>query len=490
MNSHTVPLLRDFSDRLSPMVVKELRHGLRTRLFTSILIVFQLGMILLTSTVLLGAPMEVISSLFWSLSLLAILGALPLRGFNALTSEAQGGTLDMLRLTSIPAFRIVWGKWLALFSQVLLLACSLLPYMVARYQFGGVEMGQEGLALFLAVVVSGIATAAYVALSSQRALILRLFLSAGVLLMLIPPTVFIFTLTSGIDGGQVLQSLKDLSWIEQCGFLGGGIIIAGYSIFTLLALAASRIASISENHSTWKRKVHLCMMGLLVATGCALVFHPEEEAAMWALIPAFILTMFIGMDVMTEDMPHFPSVIQGVRLPRWMARILYPGWASGVLFYSGMMLLVLGGLSLHAYHFEWYDSIRNFFPLFCLAVIPLVPVCVPLNKNNLTANWCSVQIVLGITGFLLATFVGISRVREMAYIGTLTPQTGLIVSFENYMYRDNLLQTTLTIGGLWFIGAWVRAILAGRTYSMLENLIEIIQDKPQPMEPALAPTES
>ena len=35
-----LPLLRDFSDRLSPMVVKEMRQGLRTRFFTAALILF------------------------------------------------------------------------------------------------------------------------------------------------------------------------------------------------------------------------------------------------------------------------------------------------------------------------------------------------------------------------------------------------------------------------------------------------------------------
>jgi hypothetical protein len=46
MNNAPAALLRDFSDRLSPMVVKELRHGLRTRAFVALLTSFQIFMII------------------------------------------------------------------------------------------------------------------------------------------------------------------------------------------------------------------------------------------------------------------------------------------------------------------------------------------------------------------------------------------------------------------------------------------------------------
>jgi hypothetical protein len=44
--------LTDFSDKLSPMLVKELRQGLRARSFTMLFLIFQLllGFILLTAS--------------------------------------------------------------------------------------------------------------------------------------------------------------------------------------------------------------------------------------------------------------------------------------------------------------------------------------------------------------------------------------------------------------------------------------------------------
>lgn len=475
MNSATVPLLRDFSDRLSPMVVKELRHGLRTRVFTSLLIVFQVGMIVLTSTVLIGVPMEVVNSFFWSLSLLAILGVLPLRGFHALAGETQGGTLDMLRLTSISAFRIVWGKWLALFSQVLLLASSLLPYLVARYHFGGVEIALEAMALAAAVLASAVATAAFVSLSSQRSMVLRVFLAAGVLLMLIPATSFIFILILDSDGGELLREMLKLSVIELVGLLIGLLLLAVYAVFTLLALAASRIASISENHSTWKRKVHLGVVGLLVSLGGALVFHPSEFAAFWVLIPAFILTLFIGMDVMTEDMPQFPSVIrQEIRrgkVARFLGRLLYPGWASGVGFYTMLMLAVLSAFCMHAYEHHWLRPGYELLVLVCLAQVPFVPLALPLNKTNRLANWCSVQIILGIVGILFSLF------KSLSVVGILTPLSGLMASQAYYSEREERLTIAVTIGCVWALVVIGLAVVEGYVYPHLESVAESLKEE-------------
>lgn len=136
-------LLRDFSDRLSPMVV-DARQGLRTRFFTGALMIFHLVLGLLMAGFLFDLNHNDAHEMFWGIIAATLLGVLPLRAFNALHTESKDGTLDMLVLTGISSFRIVWGKWVSLYSQTLLIACSLLPYLIARYQIGGVELVERG----------------------------------------------------------------------------------------------------------------------------------------------------------------------------------------------------------------------------------------------------------------------------------------------------------------------------------------------------------
>jgi len=472
MNAAPLTPLRDFSDRLSPMVVKELRHGLRTRAFTSILTFFQLIMILIIGAGMMGVPMEVVNNIFWSISLLALLLALPLRGFATLSGETQAGTMDMLTLTSISSFRIVWGKWSALFSQTLLLSTSLLPYMVARYHFGGVEIVREVIALTVAALASGLASAAYVAFSSQRSLILRLFLTAGVLGSLLPVTVFIFVMINDTSGDEVLRELLSLPRVEQIGIVGGILLMVIYGIVTLLAMGASRIAPVSENHSTWKRVVHLGMIGLLAVAGGALSFHSEEAAAVWIFVPAMFMTLIIGLDVLTEEMPRFPSVVQGFMqrgaFTRRTGRLLYPGWASGTFLYLLLCSLILSVMVIHASRHSWNDVEEKFGVFFCILAAAALPLCLRINRHNRFANWWIVHIGLGVSGILLTFFVDLSNMNEVAFVGVLTPITGLLASTETYSSREELLLMTCIFSLCWLLTALYLAWKENSVYTRLE----------------------
>ena len=154
----TLPVapLRDFSDRLSPMVVKEMRQGLRGKVFVSMLVVFQLIMTLVVAMAAGGESESDVRTFFWLALMLVMLVGLPMRGFGLLAAEQKEATLDMLMLTSISSMRIVFGKWLALFTQSLLLVVSLLPYMLARYHFGGVEVVNELVALYFVLLLSAL----------------------------------------------------------------------------------------------------------------------------------------------------------------------------------------------------------------------------------------------------------------------------------------------------------------------------------------------
>jgi ABC-type transport system involved in cytochrome c biogenesis permease component len=485
MNNAPAALLRDFSDRLSPMVVKELRHGLRTRAFVALLTSFQIFMIIVIGSGALGVPVHIISNIFWTITLLALLLALPLRGFASLSGEVQGGTMDMLTLTSISSFRIVYGKWTALVSQSLLLAISLLPYMVARYHFGGVEMVREAIALFVAVLASALATAAYVAFSSQRSLVLRLFLTAGILFSLLPVTVFVFSMFNSQSGDIIQDAFSSLPILQSWGIFAGVLLLSAHLIFTFLALGASRIAPVSENHSTWKRLIHLAMLILVTAVGWALSFHPDDDVVMWALFPGLFLTLLIGTDVLTEKTPRFPSVVQGLMhrggLLWFMRCLLYPGWAAGVYFY-----ILLGVLNISMFLWHWTrHTIHNFETVVMIVAIilisPLVPVMLRMNKTNLFANWWVVHLSLGVSGILLVMLRDISGSSEAGYLGVLTPVTGLMGAMESHPYEDAILATTLGFSLCWLAVACIRAVAEGRQYRVLEaEARELSKPSPDP----------
>ena len=158
-----LPVLADFGDWLSPMIVKELRQGLRTWIFVGAFIVLQAVLVMTLMISSSSGNEEAASYFFWMLVAFILVFIVPLRGYNALAGEIKGQTLDALVLTRLSAFRIAFGKWAALVLQAALIAISVLPYVVLRYFGGGVNSLSElrGLLLFwmLSAAMASVAVA-------------------------------------------------------------------------------------------------------------------------------------------------------------------------------------------------------------------------------------------------------------------------------------------------------------------------------------------
>ena len=128
--------VNDFPDRLSPMLVKELRQGLRTNTFVILFLVLQglLATILLITTPVAasegsasGTIGEVVSKIVFCIYALGILVVQPLRGISAVATEIKQNTIDLMVLTRLSAWRIVYGKWLSIVSQSFLIGLAILP---------------------------------------------------------------------------------------------------------------------------------------------------------------------------------------------------------------------------------------------------------------------------------------------------------------------------------------------------------------------------
>lgn len=319
--------LTDFPDRLSPMIVKELRQGLRTNLFTTSFILLQGFMVL---TVFIGAAAEgeagVVSGFFWFFMAATLLFAMPVRGFSSLSSEQQMNTMDLIQLTRLSAWRITFGKWAALMSQTSLLVVSILPYLVMRYFFGGIDLIQEFLLLCSTFFGSALLTALTVGFSAFKSVLLRGFVvvATGFVLLSVVPS-FLF---SRMYLGRSLFS----SGITNPGFWWGAlaVVLAGlYIIYFLLDFGASQIAPLSENHAIRKRLVALVFMLALLS----LAFAGIDEKLVAVLATVAIVPAWV--DAITERPAIVPRVLRPFAANRIYPAAKYlltPGWHTGIIY--------------------------------------------------------------------------------------------------------------------------------------------------------------
>ena len=74
---------------------------------------------------------------------------------GAISSERERQTIDLLFVTKLPSFSILWGKLLASMSFVLLLLLLSVPIFSLVFLFGGIELDQVA-AAFLVTAISAL----------------------------------------------------------------------------------------------------------------------------------------------------------------------------------------------------------------------------------------------------------------------------------------------------------------------------------------------
>lgn len=169
-------VMEDFPDWVDPMVVKELRQGLRARWFVVPFLAAQAAALTLiwveyAATLRQGTPFASVDfghSLFWALVFVLVGVVLPLRALTGLGSEMTGEGARLMLLSGLSRWRIVLGKWLTQMFLSALVLVSLLPYGLVRYFFGGVEWLPNALTLGAALGVTAAMNALVLGASGYR----------------------------------------------------------------------------------------------------------------------------------------------------------------------------------------------------------------------------------------------------------------------------------------------------------------------------------
>ena len=332
--------ITDFPDRLSPMAVKELRQGLRTRLFGGVMLVLHLLLILFTLMSGGAGNAAEVSGWFDGIITLVLCVILPLRGFSAVADELKARTLDMLVLTRLSAGRIVFGKWASIASQSLLIALSVLPYVVARYVFGGLDLFGEVSALFYKWLAGAVVAAVVIALSTQRQFWLRAVI-IGLPLLMGGCGMASFFMMSRMSAGSGVT----ITTFSIFGTGGGSVSVpvilglAVWVIFFCLGLAATRIAPAASLLAVGKRSVHLAVLLILLLLAWATSLGAELT------VVSSTLLSLVMLDVLTERVNEVPSVYAAFYRHGWAGRValafLAPGWVTGFAYSLLLTALVV-----------------------------------------------------------------------------------------------------------------------------------------------------
>lgn len=388
MSSPSIRHIADFSDKLNPMLVKELRQGLRGISFVILFIALQAFLALILLTTAAGASYQnaghLLSRIIFFFFSVAILIVQPLRGVSALSTEIKGNTIDLLCLTRLSAWRITFGKWVSIVSQSALILTAIVPYLILRYFFGDMRIFSELLLVFSIFLLSAVFTAITVGLSSVSSIIIRVLLP-------IIASFYVFggIWTSFVGGRYSYQTILDLvtlnngpSTLIYLGFVTACI----YATWLCLDLGTSKIAPVSENRATPKRLISLILIGITIA---ALALAKVDLAVICAV--GMLLSAPICFFSLTENPQLVPPIAapfvrKGI-LGKLAGRFLYPGWATGLLFVfllylTFQLIFLISPPPAHDGRQELLAGINSFFAMMLMA-LALTQLIARKNPNKM-----------------------------------------------------------------------------------------------------------
>lgn len=417
----------DFSDRLSPMLVKELRQGLRTRAFTSVFILLQV--LLMFSTFVASSTThgnEVLQGLYLFVLFVTLFLIQPLRGVNAVHQEAKLNTLELILLTRLDAFRIVSGKWASIVSQSALFTIAVLPYVVLRYFLGGVDLIQDLVFLITSLFFSAGLTALTVGFSAFQAVLLRamLFVGAGFAALTLTNVAGFMMFSSGSFFGLGLSG-------QALTFTIVAMVLTGaFFIYYLLDMGAARIAPPSDNHATRKRL--LALAAVLVLFLLPLLGVDEE----FSLFVAFSIMIVACIDALTETPAVTPGVFQGFfyrrLLPSFAKNFLAPGWHTGILFC--LAVLAMFAAFLAGYSSSPVDPEDYGFPIILSSII-LFPVLITQlffkDSTQLMNLYVVVQCICTTVATILGTTSQTADVEWILWMACFIPHVSFFIAMNS-----------------------------------------------------------
>lgn len=460
--------LNDFSDRLPPMLVKELRQGLRARTFVGVFLGLQLFLAIVmlfatTASGLDGAGKAVSGIIFFFFSL-AVLVVQPLRAINALYGEIKTTTIDMMVLTRLNARRIVAGKWAAIVGQTLLLFVSIVPYLILRYFFGGMNLFAELLALGSIFFLSACLTAFNVGISANAAIIVRGIFPLGLAVAMM---FFMGGMMSEFDDFLRFFTLEDSDVVAVFIGLLIGVLYLAWIAF---GLGVSAIAPVSENHSTLNR---LITLGTMAIVGLILFLADADKD----VIPFLIATIaFPGIILaLTESnflMPRvtIPFIKRGV-FGKLFGAFFYPCWSAGVQYSALLIGIVLAiGALIGALPNSYGFNDDEFTVLCSLIGSALLPALFLARFQHRIYNRLGVYfaILIGSYALMLALMaVAESTNADLSmWIFCWLPPVHLYM-IENHKFNDSAVMMVSLI----FTGLYLGALLlhAWKHYKTIRN---------------------
>ena len=459
-------------DFINPIAVKEMRQAVKGKILTWMLILFLLAQLVIMGSGMLlsefsgnsfNGGRDLLSILLVALLAVCLLFLPAIFGLR-LSSERTEGRIDLLFVTDMNPYSIIWGKTLAGIGLTLMLFSTSMPFLTLTYLLRGVDLPSIFIMMSLNFLV--------VVLTIQGALFLACFpgglISKGIRFLLgMGGAVFVMSMMTSVSIGLLSTGIGSLlgSW----DFWASALTVTAFMLLAMgffFVLSAVQISPPSSNRAPAIRG-YLFLIWVCMTVCCLLWYlktRDRDIALVW-LIPMLILfsiSFTVSLAERQSYGPRIRRIIPRNRLLRIPLFFFYSGAAGGVLFSTFMLLATLGGFYLACFISSQINMVlsadvhlmilASCLYLICYGLSALVVRRLffsPQTSNVVTVTIAMILLAVGSLGPFLFAWIfihhDVDRIPDVWYLGN-----PLIVFIEK-----KTLGITLTFTMIWALVAFV-----------------------------------
>jgi len=337
---------------MNPIVIKELRQGVRSWTVTGMLLLFLVVLFiaslafLITSSFDVNANMGLGGSMF-KVFLAILAGAsvffIPLYTAVRVAAERQENNPDLLYVTTLSPFRIIFGKFLCSAYITLLFFSACMPFMAFTNLLRGVDLPTVFFILaflFLIVCASNMIAIFFACLPASRPFKI-LFAIGGFIMsfwVVLPVVISFQFMESGIGA---MMGRRDF-WIGTITTTGLVLMVTGLFFVLSVALISPPSANRALPVRTYLTGVWL-LTGLL-AFGWVAQTGDAERMTAW-VYPTFIVMMFaLLVTISNHDLlsQRVRRKIPQSQLKRFFAFFFFNGAAGGLIWVAAILVITFG----------------------------------------------------------------------------------------------------------------------------------------------------
>jgi hypothetical protein len=449
---------RELTDALSPILVKEFRQGVRGHAFTGAFLLLHVLMVLAMALSLIDPGARQMSPIFWFLLVIPICIVVPLSGMQAISAEAALKTLEPMLLTRLSPRAIVFGKWVSLVAQDLILMISVLPYFLLRYFLGGLSFAEETWLAVAFAVVAVVSSALTVGLSATGFSTFFRWIAGFPLLGLTATAITAFL----SPASRAMVPLSGWTLLLAVG-------LCGLTVLLTIEGGAWHVAPAADRSSARARTAVLAWIPFVAFVLRRPMARELDETMIWTM--ALLGLVIVGS--LCEPQSTIPSVYRpffGRGFVRRLAGgVLAPGWAAGVVF----TLLVVGTAAGALRPAEkTLASLGFILAVSAQLVLPIaVAAWVPMRRLRPLLAYLALQalslLIGGIAPF--AEEIDAPSLRDVAvWLVPMSPVVGFIVERTNPDLTPYTIDSLSVLAACAVIGiALVRAAVALRAAARL-----------------------